>query len=562
MTFDRPGTAARLLLVALLAVLPLLPPEVRGESLAASAALLALLVLVAPTAGGDVLGGLFLGAAGLAAGVATCWPLSSLEAAAMGLLAAAAGSAAARLPEEARGSPWIPVTVAVTGGIVGAHAAFQKLHGLRTLAARIEAGVPVADREAVLTRLSEGRAFAGFSTPAAMAGFLAMALAVTVGLAASRRGWRRAALAIACGIQVAGILSAESATASAGLAASAVLLALRRGKARKTVAALAAAAVLVVLAVAVARGGEVLSASDPESPWRLRAGNFRAAASMAADHPWVGVGPGGFGSALPAYLRTGDGETRFAHDLPLHLAAEIGLPSGAVVSALFFFLFLGPVWARPGAGEEPWRTGARVALGAFAIQNLGDFTALLPSTLWFAALLRGVLSGGRPSEGREADGEARGVGRAVLLAAAVASAAILAAAGPAWNARYRAREAVARGDLAEALKETDRAVALAPWNPDSAAARAEALLASAPGDGDAGVGEALREADRAVSLAPTRPGIRVLRATARIRSGDLPGAFADVSEAARLYPRSEDHRRLREELARRLPAAGKSEVPP
>ncbi len=563
MTSPPPGVAiARLLLVALFSVLPLLPPEVRGESMAACAGLLVLVVVTAPIPGGDARSGLVLGAAGAAAALATCWPEASIETTSMVLLAAVAGSSAARLPWEARAGRGVPWAVAASGCVVAAHALFQKVHGLPALAARLAAGAAVADRDAALTRLAEGRAFAGFSTPAAMAGLLAMALAVTVGLAASCRGPRRAWLAVACAIQAAGIVAGASATASAGLAAAAALLALRIRAGRRGLSVLAAAAFLVVLAVAVARGGEVLSASEAASPWRLRAGNFRAAAEMAADHPWIGVGPGGFGAALPAYLREGDNETRFAHDLPLHLAAEIGFPAGAALSALFFVFFLGPVWAGPAAGEERWRTGARVALGAFAIQNLGDFTALLPSTLWFAALLRGVLAVRGAGEGPEPGRGARLLGGPILRAAAAGAAVVLALSGLAWNARYLARDAAARGDPATAASEAGKAAALAPWSPDAAVAHAETLLASA-GDADGERAEAaLGEADRAVALAPTRPGIRVVRARARILSGDLPGAFADAAEAARLYPRSEDHRRLRDEIARRLPAPARPEGEP
>ena len=57
-------------------------------------------------------------------------------------------------------------------------------------------------------------------------------------------------------------------------------------------------------------------------------------------------------------------------------------------------------------------------------------------------------------------------------------------------------------------------------------------MATSPGEPFA----ALALASRAVTLAPERASARWLRARARAAVGDTPGAYADLVEAARLYP--------------------------
>jgi len=68
---------------------------------------------------------------------------------------------------------------------------------------------------------------------------------------------------------------------------------------------------------------------------------------------------------------------------------------------------------------------------------------------------------------------------------------------------------------------------------------------------------ALERAERAIELSPVRASAREVRARARVRLGDLPGAYADLVEAARLYPEkpwyAEQRDRLRADLPRRVP---------
>ena len=68
------------------------------------------------------------------------------------------------------------------------------------------------------------------------------------------------------------------------------------------------------------------------------------------------------------------------------------------------------------------------------------------------------------------------------------------------------------------------AAELAPWDVDARMLHAHALVDGA---------EAAREAERAVAVDPVRPAARELRSRLRLAAGDLPGAHADLVEAAR-----------------------------
>ncbi len=545
---------AGFLLPILVVLLPLLPPETRGESLSGASALIALLALLVPPAGPGGARSLLLALAVSSAAAVFLYPPAAVEPLAIALLAGAAGVHAAALPEAFRSSVRIPASLAAAAAIVSLHALVQKFWGFHALAEQVSASPWIANRAAILTRLEEGRAFAAFATPAALGGFLSLAIPVTVALALQAGRRARIALFVAAAIEIGGLLCAASMTAVGALLAALALAGISRKVPARAVAVGAAVLLTVVAAIATFRGREVLDARHPGSPWTLRAGNFRAAFEMARDHPWAGVSPGRFGDELSGYLRAGDNETRYAHDLPLHLAAETGFPVSVVLSSVFFVLFLGPVLSRRTGAGPPWQGGARIGLAAFALQNLGDFTAFLPSALWLAALLRGAV-GGRAGEEAQSPPAAPRALRWSLAGGALLAAVACVFGGLGWNARVDAREFLAVGDLPAAVSIGRRAAALAPWSTEARATLAWALLArgTAPGGSRDDLREALSAADQAVALDPARPGLRDLRARARTALGDLPGAYSDLAEAARRYPLRTEYARGRDAAAAALP---------
>jgi len=549
----------RLLLTALIFVLAVLPPETRGESMAGCAALIVLLVGASLGSRGPGRGRPFL-----LLSVALCLPVvwaaqapgSALEPLATFLLAAAAGLAVASLAGRGELGRTAALTLAAAGSWVAIHGIYQKLWGLERLAAEVVATPDLPDRQELLVRLGQGRAFAFFSTPAAMGGFLALAMPVTIGLAlASRPGRGRVLIWIAVLLQGIGLLSTESVTAALALLGALVLAVLAGGLVGRRALIAGSAAVLLLLAGAsLFRGAEVLTFGEPGSPWRLRAGNFRAAGAMAGDYPWSGVGPGGFAELYPAYRLAGDNETSHVHNLPLELVAEWGWVGGTLLLVLFVHVFVGPLW-RVSRSAGLTERGLAVGLAAFAIQNLGDYTAFMPSLLWLAALLAGILS--RPGDGSTqltAGREARPLLDGAVLAATLLAAMLVGLAGISGDLRFASRQAAFAGEEAEAGRLAERAATLAPWNVDAA------LLASrvAAGNGSPIAAtvdrqqRALFHAERAVNLSPVRPAARQQRARQRLVLGDYPGAYADLVEATRLYPIEEQYAVEREVLATRI----------
>lgn len=546
---------SRLALASLLPILGLLPPETRGEALAGAAALAAVLaVLRWPAAAvrgrglAAIVIGVALAALSARAGLA---PAAAVEPVGLAVLAAAVGLAASTFVAD---RPFVLSGVgiaAAVGSAAAAHGVYQKLWGLERLAEILVSDPLLPDRAAVLRKLEAGRAFAGFATPAALGGFLALTLPLAIGLAAGSRGPRRAAWIVAAALQIAGLTATASVTAVVALAAAGLFSLLVWRRTRTALLGGLAALLILLAVVGIQRGGS-LDPSDPAGPWLQRAANWRAALQVARDHPWLGVGPGGFAEASLAHRRPGDNQARHAHDLPLELAAETGWPGAVLGSAVFFALFLGPVWQERSRPSEAWRRAAAIGLASFALHNLADFTCFMPSILWTAAILRGFLA--RPHS-MQTEHAADWL-RATALSAVIVVALTAALSGLGRELRVAARAAAHAGDEATALDLATRAVRLAPWDIDAVLALAGATVGEAapfrlPAERQT---LALERAERAVRLAPTRSAARDLRARARLANGDLAGALADWEQAARFDPGRPDHVRARDAARRALAA--------
>jgi tetratricopeptide (TPR) repeat protein len=556
----------RLIVFALLPILTLFPPETDGWSMAGCASLIALLVLLQWRSDGvqTAFHALLVAGTGTAAVLASLAlvPAAAVEPVAIGLVAVAAGLAAAWSGGEERFTRAAVVAVAIAAACVALYALHQKFWGLDQLAEMVRQDPLYPDREAVLTRLGRGRAFALFETPAGLGGCLAIALPATVGLAISSRGKQRWVWSVAALIGSGAFLAAASATAAAALVGAVALALLIWSRSRRSLAVGGVALLLLLAGVAWQRGGRVVDLEDQESPWRLRAGNIRAAAAMAAERPWTGVGPGGFAERYPAYRRPGDNETQHVHSLPFELVAEWGWPAGAVLAVLFFTVFLQPLW-RQRRGGPAWRRGLAIGLAAFALQNLGDFTAFMPSLLWVAAMLRGRLARIAPSAGvSPAPGQVPVLVGASLVIV-VAAVGVLAAGGLAADARVAARAAAFAGESDRALRLAERAARLAPWDANTALllARVTKDVAFDESSDEPMRRQALDRVDRAVRLAPVKAAARDARARVRQAMGDVPGALADWSEAARLYPMHEPYAAERDALRERLEGGTEGFVP-
>ncbi len=542
-----------LALVSLIMVASVLPPETSGTALAGCALLVALATVTAAATRAALHGALAL-VAGLPFlallgrfGVA---PGASVEPIAIAVLALSLFLAASAAAEDGLAER-LAATLAIAGAAVGARAVYEAAWGLDRVATDLRQHLSVVpDAAAIAGRLEQGRAYAGFPTPAAAGGFLVLALCATVALAKARSNRQRLLLGGAAAVQAAGLLSTRSLTAAAALL---VALAIASAALRsRRVAAAAAALVAAIALVAALRAGQVISRASDDSPWRLRAGNVRIGLAIAAAHPWLGAGPGGYAEEFPLHRRSGDNESRHAHCLPVELAAELGWAAGLAATALFFIVFLGPL-ASGFVNRGTVERGLAVGLAAFALHNLSDFTAFLPSVLWIACVARGAVSFPVAS---------RSPGRAPRLAwsgCALLAAAFLACAGMSAEARERARRNVLLGEDRAAADCADRAVLWAPWSVDAALLRAQTRLGAQPSM--EALASARADADRAVRLAPSRAAARDVRARLRARSGDVPGAFVDLAAAAALHSVRSDYAERKVQAAAALPRPPQGESP-
>ncbi len=394
-----------LALAAVLVLCVVAPPEVRGSALAAMALFIVGFSATAVRSSAS----LWVFAAVPLALVVTrtaIAPGEAVEPAVCILLAALAGIGAAHLSDRVETlGPLFAALLTLASG----RALYETFWGLTAAADRLREAVPAGDALAVLNRLEQGRPYGGFSTPAALGCFLIMTLPAVAAWALGKRGAVRALGLFAAALGASGLVATRSVSAMAALAVALSLAGLRGRVAPRLIGLSAGALGLAIVAAAILRPDAVLAPKQQDSPWRLRAGNVRVALEIARDHPLAGVGPGGFAEAFPQYRRVGDNESRHAHDLPAELVADWGVPVGLLLSALFFWMFLGPV---VGAAADPrtLTSGLAVGVAAFAIHNVADFTAFLPSLLVFAAVCRGLIVKSAP-RARDPRG-ARGLGRA------------------------------------------------------------------------------------------------------------------------------------------------------
>jgi hypothetical protein len=533
---------AVLALAAVLALCVVAPGEVQGSGLAAAALFVAVASVAASASAAGTPASRWLFAAvplALVAQRMSIAPGESVEPVACVLLAALAGIGAAHV---AKHDELFARLFAALAAFAGVRALYETFWGLSSMAERLRASEPAGDLLAALGRLEQGRPYGGFATPAALGCFLIMTMPAVAAWALGQRGRLRALGLSAAMLGASGLVATRSVTAMAALASALALAGLRGRVAPRVVAVSAGAIALAIVVVGIVRPDAVFAPSRQDSPWRLRAGNVRIALEIAGDHPLAGVGPGGFAEAFPQHRRAGDNESRHAHDLPAELVAEWGVPLGLALSVLFFWVFLGPV-VRTGGNPHTFASGLTVGVAAFALHNLADFTAFLPSLLVFAAVCRGLIA-------KDVVGErALQAARAAWIAVAIGVAAVAAGAGLARDALFQARQEAEAGDHAAALRFARRAERLAPWDADPPQFAAEARMAAGAN------AAALGDAERAVLRAPSRAAARTVRARARALSGDSSGAYADFVEAQRLYPAHPGYGAQRDALAKALETA-------
>jgi hypothetical protein len=165
--------------------------------------------------------------------------------------------------------------------------------------------------------------------------------------------------------------------------------------------AAAALLVLAALAGAFAFGAQAGRGAGPQSGFlHGRSVTWRAAAETFADRPLLGAGADAFLVGSIGHQR---GQTVvFAHDLPLELAAELGV--AGLVLAVALYAAAGRLLWRAGGSREAWLFGP--AVFAFLAASLVDWPWHLAGSGAVWALAAGALAGSSrmPQSPKEPEG--------------------------------------------------------------------------------------------------------------------------------------------------------------
>ncbi len=294
---------------------------------------------------------------------------------------------------------------------------------------------------------------------------------------------------------------------------------------------LAAAVALAALAlVAPPIRARIVSAATQSHSAAFRWYTWVGTTQMVRARPLLGFGPGTFEHAYPRYAQAGF--TRMAHQTPLQIAAEAGLPAlvllVAAVGALVRPMILG---LREGGARAIEVAAGLAAMAAVGLHNMADYTWFVPAVgLTLSAVAGLSLAAARevPETERDAGGRAWTcwAGAALALVMLIGClpglrAQMLAERGRAEMARQRYRMAAgwlrqaAEADPLDADILQDLGQATAAWGPGGLARAVEVRLRAAELNPlDAGnylaLSQLYRELDRQESaLAAARRAIEV-----------------------------------------------------
>lgn len=430
----------------------------------------------------------------------------------------------------------------------------------------IESGGGAGFWKALTSSGDHSRLFGPFINPNFFAGYLVIALPVTLAVFLTTRRPLLAALpAMGFVFEVTALMLTGAKFGLIATAAALVVFLLlavvtkslgRRSLVRLLAVAAVLAPLLIVLSPLVAsRVREASAGGTQVHSTAFRVYTWKATMRMIEDQPLLGVGPGVYAFTYPRY--TIAGPTKFAHNSYLQVAAETGVP--ALLALLLLLVSIGwrsvrgvargrdeDVPNEPVSDSITWADF--LPTGAWRLVSCGLFAALVGSSVrslvdsdWYVigiALPFWVVAGVLVSRSGAAEQNAS-LGKILRPALLVACAAFIAlsasfAIGDYWATQ--AKEAAADNETRQTVELYSRAVAVSPLNPEY---RRQLGLWLGLGEGE--LGAAYREIDTSIRLAPnTSEGGWKARGMLAGAKGDWPIAISSLDTALKFNPNSTD----------------------
>ncbi len=305
-----------------------------------------------------------------------------------------------------------------------------------------------------------------------------------------------------------------------------VIAAPTRIRARWFAAAAVALAVLVIVAPPLRN--RIVSATAQSNSAIFRWYTWVGAAHMIEARPLLGFGPGTFQYAYAQHAVVGF--TRMAHQTPLQIAAEAGLPALllalASVAAIARRLVLG---LRAGGLRAVECVAGLAALAGVGLHNLADYTWYIPAVgLTLAAVVGLAMAASREDAPTPVLRRPCWAGASLALIGVVACAWIL----PAQLQHAEAKALLARGSYQAAIRPLREAVKLDPLDASITADLAQATAMAAIG----GPARAVKLRLRAAKLNPLAGDNYVGLAELYARLDEEQSALAAARRAVAVAP--------------------------
>jgi O-antigen ligase len=322
-----------------------------------------------------------------------------------------------------------------------------------------------------LARMTSNRVFGPFVYPNTLAGFLVVVFApVLAWIWVRARGWdvrvKWIALVFAAGEMLFCLLltGSRGGLVAFGFMTLAVLWCLIPKGSRRTAKAVAVLVLALGVVAALARHGGLLHFGT--GSLEARTDYWRGAIRIIKDHPWIGTGPGTFGSIYPMYKTTLTEEAAAVHNNFLQMWSDAGVLAFVAFAALWVVAVRDSFrLARERAGDV---AAAAIcgALVGWTVHGLVDFELYVPGVALPACVLLGTLQGLKELPRTDTVTPRRRenwlvAGVCVALVAAVLWIECRALAAAFMGEEARRMETI---NPVAALDENERVVRLAPWN--------------------------------------------------------------------------------------------------